>query len=71
MKNNNAQNHMHGITGKIIAYSAAVNAGAIKTFNGQRYTFFQKEWLGDKPPANNMMVMFQPSSSAALKVSAA
>ena len=59
------------ITGKFIAYSSAVYAGAIRTINGQRYTFFKKEWLGEAQPAPNMTVVFRPASNAALQVCAA
>lgn len=57
--------------GQVKSYSAAVNAGVIRSADGETYRFSKNDWTGSKKPEEARSVHFKVSGNRALDVKSA
>lgn len=58
---------MHAL-GKIVAYSADVNAGVIKSSTGKKLLFARSAWIGPGEPRADIAVTFRADGKTAQEV---
>jgi hypothetical protein len=56
------------MNGKILAFSVELGAGLIRCDGKQHFIFRTQDWSLETPPANDMLVEFEPRAGHALKV---
>ena len=56
------------MTGKILGFDTATNAGTISGDNGERYKFVLDEWKSENPPKANQKVDFDVNENSAIEI---